>query len=127
MALLGAGCAGGGTVPVDEVNVASNSAEFPSEMIVIEATWDGFAASAIDQDYDAFQSYVDTTLTDAEIAGGMGRFFASVPEIDWTKSNFESEVRVSLVSTKGADLGTWSLNTDGTWTLEQRYWKLSTE
>lgn len=130
--LVGAGCSGSApeTTPTPTsgaaVEAIDNSA-YMAEMAVLETTWDGFAAAAIEQDYDAFQGYVDVELTDLQITSGMGRFLASVPEIDWKKSTFESEVRVALVSTKGAELGTWSLNTDGTWSLEDRYWKMSNE
>lgn len=131
--LVGAGCSGSepmaGTAPTMTdiaVETQDNSA-YTVEMAEVEMAWDGFTTSAVNQDYDTFQSYIDVELSDAEIASGMGRFVLSAPEIDWTKSIFENEVRVAVVSTKGAELGTWSKNTDGTWSMEQRYWKMSNE
>ncbi len=127
--LIGGGCSGSTTTPTTtDVAVATNdNSAYTVEMAEVEMAWDGFAAAAVDQDYDTFQSYIDVELTDLEITSGMGRFIASVPMIDWTKSVFENEVRVAVVSTKGAELGTWSKNTDGTWSMEQRYWKMSNE
>jgi hypothetical protein len=134
VALMGAGCAGGGdhyTPPAgSQVNTGGPQASAASADPATEArvNWIAMSSALVDsKDCAKFKKYfspeLSAVLTQTDCDAAAAAFTAGQVMVDWTKATVNADKsEVAVKTSKGVTVGNYIKGDDGVWYMNSKFW-----